>query len=78
MINVNCFLLVLSRQCQLFKECEKSCGCTGCTTGPANCTAQCNLPPDRGGYWFCDDKVELGMVQSFGRWVKDKTKLINC
>ena len=28
--------------------------CRGCETGPASCEAQCALPSDRGGHWYCD------------------------
>ena len=44
----------LSSSCHLFSVCELISDCRGCQTGPASCEAQCALPADRGGHWYCD------------------------
>ena len=57
----------LQRSCHLFRKCDMTCGCKGCVTGPANCSASCTLPPEKGGYWYCDHNTTNSMVRSMDR-----------
>ena len=60
--------LALSSTCHLFPECELLKDCQGCVTGPASCQETCQLPPPRGGHWYCHPgmRVTPTRVKSLG------------
>ena len=47
-------MLGLARTCHLFSYCSRTRDCSGCTSGPRDCEARCQVPPVRGGRWYCD------------------------
>lgn len=45
----------LSGSCHLFRNCDLQNQCSGCVSGPRDCSATCRVPPVRGeGTWFCN------------------------
>ena len=53
----------LSSTCHLFPECELVRDCQGCVTGPASCLETCQLPPPRGGHWYCQPDMRITPTQ---------------
>jgi len=59
--------LGLSGSCHLFSRCDLKCGCSGCFTGPKNCSASCDLPSNKGGNWYCQGGHACGSIPSLRR-----------
>ena len=51
----------LSNTCYLYSTCSTYAGsCSGCRSGPSNCSLTCHPPPLQGGIWSCEsNKTEL-------------------
>ena len=51
----------LSNTCYLYSTCSGFAGsCSGCRSGPSNCSITCHPPPLQGGIWSCEsNETEL-------------------
>ena len=68
---------VLASTCHLFLQCELLQDCRGCVTGPARCQETCDLPPARGGRWYCESNMRVtpARAKSLGGTLDDSNCL---